>query len=150
MALKAALARRRHFDAAVIHETVHTYQGSVGPTLLERAIFEGVPTYLTQVVDPTLTDYDVLLWSPEELRAAREHHDAILTAIRELADSSDPAVHTPYMILHSQPARIPGAPSRSAYYIAWLAAKAWHEAHPDRPPADLLTVPAKEIFAALE
>jgi len=145
-----ALARRRHFDAAILHETVHTRQGASGPTLLERALFEGVPTYLSQVIDPTLSDADALLWAPESLRAAREHHDAILTAFRAKAASTDRAEHTEFMLLDVPLSSVPGAPSRTAYYVAWLAARAWRTANPERSPADLLTVPAEEIFAALD
>lgn len=144
-----ALSTGRRFDAVVIHETVHTLQGAAGLTLLERAVHEGVATYLTQVVDPTLSDAEALLWSPEDLRAARDRRDAIVAAVRELADETDLAVQEPFMVPGSTPARIPGAPSRTAIFAGWLAVRAWREAHPESSPGDLLSTPAAELFATL-
>jgi hypothetical protein len=76
---RSALAPGRLWDAAIIHETWHCFQ-AVGRrnTLWGRALHEGVVTHLTQVVDPTLDDATVMLWSQDEWDAGIKHKDAIV------------------------------------------------------------------------
>lgn len=144
-----ALARARHFDSALLHETVHTLQALGGRTLLERSMQEGVATFVTQELDPTLGDADALLWSAEDLRAAERHRRAIVAAFERHRDAVDPAITGQFLVLGTPLGEVEGAPSRTGYYVAWLACRAWRKAHPDRPLAELLTADPRDVLAAL-
>ena len=45
---------------------------------------------------------------------------------------------------------IPGAPSRSGYYVCWLACRAWRDAHPSSTLGDLFFASTDELLAALD
>lgn len=152
----AALARGRHLEAALVHETAHAFHffgGGRGPErgdrLADRALVEGVATLLAQRLVDDLGDADALLWSAEELAAAAARRGELTAAFRADASSTDPARHAPWLVLGVANDRVAGAPSRSGYYVAWLAARAWMDADPARGPADLLDASADDVLAAL-
>lgn len=143
------LADEGAFETAALHETIHTRQQLGGKRLLDRAVHEGVATRLSQLLRPGTPDHQALMWTEDELARARAHHDAILDAFRDAAASTDPGVHTPFVVLGRRHVAFPAAPSRTGYYVGWLAARAWTDAHPDASPRDLLDASTDEIFAAL-
>ncbi|MBL8857435.1 MAG: hypothetical protein JNL28_02875 [Planctomycetes bacterium] len=146
---RSALAPGRLWDAAIIHETWHCFQPVVERnTLWERALHEGVVTHLTQVVNPTLDDATVVLWSKEEWDAAMKHKDAIVKAFAVDRASADQSVISNWMILGKGLPQIPEAPSRCGYFVALLASRAWQAEHPDKGPAELIAAPAEEIWQA--
>jgi hypothetical protein len=89
------------------------------------------------------------MWSEKDLKAARLHHDAILAEFRKAHDSRDASVHRHFLQAGSELSGVQGVPSRSGYYIGWLAARAWAEKHPGKSHAELLTASADDIFSAL-
>jgi hypothetical protein len=147
---RSALASGRLWDSAIIHETWHCFQESMADkkTLWERALHEGVVTHLTQVVDPTLDDPTVMLWSPQEWEAAMKKRDEIVEAFAAVRNSDDQEVINKFMILGRPLPEVPGAPSRCGYFVAFLAARAWQGAHPKRGPAELIEARADEIWKA--
>ena len=149
---RSALAPGRLWDAAIIHETWHCFQPSRGfkRTLQDRAFHEGVVTHLTQIVDPTLADHTVMLWSKAEWEAAWKRRDAIAKAFAEDRTSKEQEVMKSYMILGKPLGKVRGAPSRCGYFVGLLAARAWSEANPKKGPADLIKASADEIWAAFE
>jgi hypothetical protein len=111
-------------------------------------LHEGVVTHLTQFVDPTLDDATVMLWSKDEWDAATKHKDAIAEAFAADRASVDQGVINNWMTLGKRLPQVTEAPSRCGYFIALLASRAWHGAHPDKGPADLIAAPAEEIWQA--
>ncbi len=146
---RSALAGGRSWQAAIIHESWHCFQIDKGKTLLENAMFEGVVTHLTQVVDPTLEDHEVMLWSKAEWDAATARRDAIIRAFAKDRDSTDPQVKNRYMILGQKLTSVPGAPSRCGYYVALLAVRGWQKAHPDLGAAELLATNPDDLWRTL-
>ena len=57
---------------------------------------------------------------------------------------------TPYMILAKHPAKVPGAPSRTGYFVGLLAARAWAEAKPEKSARQLIEAKPEELWRALE
>ncbi len=145
-----ALAKARHWNSAIVHETVHAWQQDFGRTLAERAVADGIATTLTGVFLPELSDADVLLWDPEDLAAADARRDEILVAFRAAADSTNRDAHGEFMLLDVPLSSVEGAPARTGYYVAWLACKAWLARNPDQPPRTLIDLPVAEILAALD
>jgi hypothetical protein len=148
---RSALSQDRLWDAAIIHETWHCFQSSTRPrtTLLQRAIHEGVVTHLTQMIDPTLDDRAVLLWSDDQWKAASERREAIIKSFAANRDSTDPNVINSYLVLGKPLDRVPGAPSRCGYFVGLLAVRAWQQAHPDSGPAELIETSAADIWQSL-
>ena len=148
---RSALSQDRLWEAAIIHETWHCFQASAAPrkTLLQRALHEGVVTHLTQVIDPTLDDRTVLLWSRQEWDAAKARRDAIINSFAANRDSTDPRVINSYLVLGKQLDQVPGAPSRCGYFVGLMAVRAWQQAHPESGPADLMATRAADLWQSL-
>lgn len=147
-----ALARQQHWEAAVLHETIHTMQKLVLPaeaTLLTRSILEGVPTYLAQVLHGNLRDEDAMFWSPDQWQAAEKHRRAIIQAFAQRRDETDPKQLTSFLQLHAPLETVPGAPDRTGYYVGFLAVKAWVRQNPGRPLQDLPSVAPEDFWQAL-
>jgi len=145
-----AFRTEQELMSAVAHETFHTLQGLRGNRLLDKAIHEGVATWLAQQAVPDTPDHMALMWTEEKLRAAEERRDGILRAFRAAAPlENSPAEHD-FMLLHRPLRSVPGAPDRCAYYVGWLAVRAWREKNPAAPPSALLHASPGEIFAALD
>jgi hypothetical protein len=89
------------------------------------------------------------MWAPEELAAAEGLREELVTAFLRDAISLHPRVQAAWMQLDSPTTPLPGAPTRAAYYVAYLAAKAWLAADPARRPVDLLEVTPAALFGAL-
>lgn len=148
-----ALARQRHWESAIVHETIHTLQKLVLPketTLLTRTMLEGVPTYLAQAIQGHLSDADAMFWSPEQWQAAEKHRQAIIQAFAQQRHVTDPQQMTTFLQLHKPLQSVPGAPDRTGYYVGFLAVKAWVRQNPERPLQELLSVSPKEFWQALE
>jgi hypothetical protein len=145
-----ALMRGERWRSVIVHETVHTLQRSVGPRLVDRAIHEGVATHLSLELAPGLSLADALYWSADELAAAAARAAELRAAFARLADETAPRAISPWVSLGRPPHEVPGAPSRSAYYIGRLAVRAWLRAHPDADARALLAAPVDEVYAALD
>jgi len=143
-----ALRALGQFEVAVIHETVHTFQRTFGGRLLDQAVVEGVATLATQMLRPETTDAQALMWSEDELRAARRKQDGIIAAFLRSAQSTDGKARATFLQLRPGLDRS-GAPSRSGYFVGWLAARTWLAAKPQRTLRDLLGAPADAVFDAL-
>ena len=146
----AALAGDGSFDTIVLHEGLHTFQApDPGPTrVVDRGMREGAATLGTQLVS-TIGGAAALLWTEEQLAAAEARRDAIVSAFRRDAASTDPALLRAWFTLDVDPP-VAGAPSRSGYFVMWLAARAWMEANPDAGVAELLAAAPDEVLAALD
>lgn len=144
------LARSDDFGTVVLHECLHTFQSFGGSRAWDRAVREGVVTLATQWLDPELGDAEALLWSESELAAAEAHREAIVEAFGAIAESADPPVLSAWFDLDGGPREVPGAPPRSGYWVGWLAARAWHEAHPSASLSDLFAASANDLRTALE
>lgn len=146
----APLARDGNLEAVALHESLHTFQApDTGPVrVMDRGRREGVATAATQVVDPDVADAAALLWSEAELEAAHARRDELVAAFRRAAGSADPGLLRAWFTLGVDPP-VAGAPSRSGYYVMWLAARAWLAAHPDAALRELLDAPAEDLLAAL-
>jgi len=145
-----SLAVGAHYDAVIIHESVHSFQELAGTSLIERACDEGVATAISQLLAPDLPDADALLWTPGELEAADASRDALIRAFRRDADATDEKVLQKWMVLGISLPELPGTPSRAAYYVAWLAARAWLAEDPSRGAAELIRAKPAELLAALK
>jgi hypothetical protein len=108
------------FEVAVLNETIHTLQNPVGKRLVERTVHERVATHLSHVLRPGTRDTAALMWSRKDLQAGNKL------------------------------SKVSGAPSRSGYYLGWLAARAWSKKHSKKGYAELLAASPDEIFAALK
>lgn len=138
------------FEVAVLHETVHTFQKRVGKRLVDRAIHEGVATHISQVLRPGTKDTEALMMSEKDLQAAKRYHKKILAEFREVHNSKDEIVHRQFLQAGSKLSRVRSAPSRSGYYVGWLAARAWSKKHKEKGLAELLAASPDEIFEALK
>lgn len=144
-----SLSRGNHWEAAVAHETVHTFQDVArAKTLLAKCVNEGVATYLGQQINPT-SDEDALFWSQEELAAAESRFAAIYRAFDEEKLETNPERIKPFIMLETPLRSVRGAPSRTGYYLAFRACKAWCESNPGKPASALLRATPEEIWAAL-
>jgi hypothetical protein len=117
-----------YFMSGFIHETWHCFQSPTGTTpttLLEIVLREGVVMYLTSMVDPSISETDILLWSEEELEAAKEQRDALVDAFGEVRTTTDASQIAQWYYLGVVPSNVPEAPSRSGYYIGLLAIQAY-------------------------
>lgn len=145
-----ALADVTALETALIHELVHTRQGTGGGRLADRAVQEGVAALVSQRLVEGVDDARALMWSEAALTAARTRHGALVQALREQADLRDTSLLAPWLTLGRPLARVAGAPDRCAYYLGHAAARAWLAADAGRGLADLLVAPADEVLAALE
>lgn len=137
-------------ELAAAHEFVHTLQTSRSSTLLDRAIREGVATYVSQLVYPKATDHEALMWSKAKLASAEQHKEKILAAFRAMKDETDEKKFGSFVYLNVPLRDVPGAPDRTAYFVAWLAVRAWRKKNASAPLSKLLTTPPAQIFGALE
>lgn len=138
------------FEVAVIHETVHTFQRNFGPRLVDRAVVEGVATYLTQELRPETSDELALMWTRNEFEAARRLQGKIVAEVRHRALSTDQQELASFLQADRPLDSVRGAPSRTAYYVGWLAAAAWREQNPGAPLRDLLTIDPMQVLDALD
>ena len=146
---RSALAEGDDWDAAIIHETWHTFQGDIGQTLQEKSIHEGVATYLTKLIDPQLPDHKIMLWDEQKWEAAEANRAAILAAFVKVKDSADSKQINAFTMLGRKIPDLPAAPDRCGYYVGLLACRAWQEAHPRLTPADLIAASADDILKSL-
>lgn len=146
----APLTRDGNLEAVCVHELLHTLQGPGGSRAVDRGMREGSATLGTQLVDPSVGDAAALLWSDVELAAAEERRDELVAAFLRDAGSDDRDVQHAWFTLGAELDAVPGAPSRSGYYVCWLACKAWLAEHPRAGLAGLFAAPADEVLAALE
>jgi hypothetical protein len=146
---RSALAEGDDWEAAVIHETWHTFQGFAGKSLMEQAIHEGKATYLTKLTNAKLADHKVMLWSEAKWEAAEANREAILIAFARAKDSSDPRRVNVFTKLNVKIPGLPAAPDRCGYYVGLLACRAWQTAHPTAKPADLISAKASDVYNAL-
>jgi hypothetical protein len=146
----APLARDGNLGTVALHESLHTFQApDTGATrVMDRGRREGVATAATQVVDPDVGDAAALLWSEAALAAAVARRAELVRAFRRDAASTDQGLLRAWFTLGVEPP-VAGAPSRSGYYIMWLAARAWLAAHPGAALRELLDAPAEDLLAAL-
>ena len=146
----AAFQDEQSFETAIVHETIHTLQSHDGKRLVDRAMREGVAMYLSAALLPGVADHKALMWSEEQFQAAEKYRKGILKAFRQAADSTDPNVHEQFLTLGGRIEKFPEAPSRSGYYVAWLAVKAWRAAHPKAPLGDVLSLPSDAAVISLD
>ena len=144
------LAVGAHYEAVLIHESIHSFQTLAGQRLLDRAMDEGVATAISQLLEPGLPDADALLWSAQELAAATASRDGLIRAFRRDAESTDEKVLQSWMVLGISLPELPGTPSRAAYYVCWLAVKTWLAEDSSRGPAELIRATPEELLAALK
>lgn len=146
----SALARGRHFEAALVHETTHTFQGAIpGSTLLDLAAYEGVATYVSCRLRAKLSKPDALFWSKQSFAAAEKHRTAIIAAFARVRGSAREADKAPFIYLGQPLKSVEGAPDRCAYYVGYLMVEAWVKANPKRPLGDLLRVKPADLWRAL-
>ena len=145
-----AMRDAEHLRESMIHEIVHTMQKGVQRRLMDRALNEGSAVFLTQALEPGYSDARVLGWSESELAAARQRHGEILRAFLRSFESPDRRQWRAFVHGAEPLEAVPGAPSRTAYYLGFLACRAWRSAHPREPLSELLRADPEEIFALLE
>jgi hypothetical protein len=146
------VAAHRDLDAlrvSIAHELVHTFQRGEDSSLGSAAKREGVAVFVSGELTGTQSEAALLMWPAEKLAAAEAHQDAILTAFRS-ARSAPRDRAGDWLTLGHPLATVPGAPDRSAYYLGFLAAKAWRTAHPRAPLADLFDLSMEDFFAVLD
>jgi hypothetical protein len=145
-----ALARGRHFEAAIVHESVHTLQAPMrAATLLDRAAHEGVATYVSLQLVPGLSKPDAMFWPKASWDAAEQRRDAIVAAFAERRSSSKDQDLAGFVYLAQPLVAVPGAPDRCGYYVGLLMAEAWTRANPKRPLGDLLDASPTDLWKAL-
>ena len=145
-----ALAVGAHYEAAIIHESIHSFQNLEGTRLVDRAMAEGVATVLSQQLTTGLSDADALLWTAEEFEAAEAGRERLIQAFLRDAPSTEDEVQKHWLILGITLPNLPETPSRSAYYVAWLAARAWMAEDGTRGPAELIRATPDELLASLK
>jgi len=119
-----------YFDSATIHETWHCFHSptDLSPDdLLKRTLREGVVMYLTSVIGPEYSDHTLLFWSEEELSAAEARKADILMEYQAARLETDQAKVNEWYVLGVPLSTVPGAPSRSGYYVALLVFRAYTE-----------------------
>ena len=146
---RSALAEGDDWDAAIVHETWHTFQGNIGKMLAERAIHEGVATHLTKVIAPKLEDHKIMLWDKRKWQAAEARKAAIIKAFMRAKDSSDQKTINSFMVLGKSLSDVKGSPDRCGYYVGLLACRAWVKANPKAKPADLIAANPAAILKSL-
>lgn len=139
----------REWEVALLHESVHTFQNTITNDLLSLSMLEGVAIWVTQQIGDTITDHEALMWSEEELAAARERVDEITTEFEKVKNSSEQADIARFAAGNVPLSEVPGAPARTGYYLGWLAIRTWFEQSTDRHPSEALNTPAEEIWQAL-
>jgi len=136
-----------YFASAGIHESWHCFQTQeesfpAEPDLMRRTFQEGVVTYLTAVTTTeNITDTALLFWTKEELAAAEERKTEILLAFESDRASTDPAILSQYYNLGVPLSEVPGAPSRSGYYVALLAYRTYVDNYPVPATLDTSELP---------
>uniref|UniRef100_A0A7S2XQ14 Uncharacterized protein n=1 Tax=Attheya septentrionalis TaxID=420275 RepID=A0A7S2XQ14_9STRA len=152
------MMEKDYFAIATIHETWHCFHSPLDTSpidLLKRAIREGVVTYLTSItraitiVDEScgvssFKEADLLFWSMKELEAAQDLRTEIIGAFAADRTETDPSKLQEWLVLGKSLSSVPGAPSRSAYYVGWLAVQAYVASLSSPPSSNFLL--AKEIL----
>ena len=146
---RSALAEGGDWDAAIVHETWHTFQGNIGKTLADRAIHEGVATHLTKVITPKLEDHKIMLWDKRKWQAAEARKAAIIKAFMRAKDTTDQKTINSFMVLGKSLPDVKGSPDRCGYYVGLLACRAWVKANPKATPADLIAAKPAAILRSL-
>lgn len=121
------MLREAYFAIASIHETWHCFhsRADVSPNdLLKRTLREGLVTYLSEVVMESMPELsysqeDIFFWSFDELEAAQSNEAAILEAFAAVRTETEGLQE--WLVLGRPLSTVAGAPSRSAYYIGYLA-----------------------------
>ncbi|MEZ5988204.1 MAG: hypothetical protein R3F30_03620 [Planctomycetota bacterium] len=139
-------------EVATLHETVHCLQGSIGRTLAERVVAEGVATAISKALRPGTTDgLALMLTRPEEELAAFEQHASKLReAFARHRDSDDPGVVGGFLQLGKRAPGVAEAPDRAGYWLGLRAAEAWLGAHAEAGLPGLLHAKPAEVLKALE
>ncbi len=131
------------------HEFIHCFQMSKGATLSAgRLVTEGVATYLSQEIVPGTPDHQALMWSEAKFAAAQGHHAAAAEAYLQAARAGDDSGWF-YLATPPPGTAALGLPDRCGYYLGWWAARAWRQAHPQRPLRDMLHLGAADLLAQL-
>lgn len=146
----AELGPAGNFDTVCMHECLHTFQWFPGRRAVDRGMREGTATLGTQIIDPSVSDAEALLWSDAELAAAERHRDELIAEFKKVAASTDEQLMNAWFRLDGKLTDIPDAPSRSGYYVCWLACQAWREAHPSSTLGELFFATSDELLAALD
>jgi hypothetical protein len=146
-----ALARGKHWEAALLHESVHVVQGAPrGASLLDRAVYEGVATHLARRLNPEISAADALFWPQESWLAAEAHRGEILAAFAKRRAERRESAIADFIYLGRALSEVAGAPDRCAYYVGTLAVQAWLAEDAKRGDRDLLAASSKDLWAALE
>lgn len=142
------LKSKQDFEVAAAHELTHTFQ-SFRPRLVDRTIMEGTATLISQLLVEGTSDAAALMWSEPQLQAAHERRAGMIAQVRKHAQAVDQRTLGAFLRADRTLPNVPGAPGRSAYYVGWLAAKAWRKQHPKASLADLLAAKPDDVLAAL-
>lgn len=145
----AVLRDEEAFRIAVVHETIHTLQPQGGSRLVDRALKEGVATYLSGQLLTDVPQHKILMWTQEQFQSAEKYRKELVDLFRRSAESVDPRVHHQFLNLDGRLEALSEAPSRSGYYVAWLAARSWHQAHPKAKTSEILTLSPEEALRSL-
>lgn len=132
----SSMLQPQTFRSAAVHETWHCIQfkvvanngsgsGTQQRNLLHTALIEGFATYLTMLVSPDLSETELLFWTDEELAAANERSTEIIQAFEKDRNKTNHQDLREWYYLDIPLSSVPGAPSRSGYYVAYLAIQAY-------------------------
>jgi len=152
------LAAHASLDAlkiSIVHESIHTFQTPGDGSFAARALREGEAVALTRVLLPATSAAAAMMWPEAKYATARRMREALLAAFRgTLRDCAENPTHgkdavDEWLTLGHAPAQPPGAPDRSGYWIATLAAESWLAAHTDLGPRALLRCSPAEVFTTL-
>ena len=124
------------FRSAAVHETWHCVQYKEAPNfgdgagtgqrdLLQVSLVEGFATFLTKLVSPDLSETELLFWTDEELEAAKERKEEIVDAFEKDRSKTAQRDIGQWYFLDIPLSSVQGAPSRSGYYVAYLALQAY-------------------------
>ncbi len=144
------LATVREWQVAILHESVHTFQETTAEDLLSLCMLEGVAIWVTQQIDETVTDREALMWTEDQINAARDHVAEITEAFDKVKNSDNKADFAKFVAADVSLPEVPGAPSRTGYYLGWLAIRTWFEQSTDRHPSEALNTSAEEIWQSLK
>jgi len=139
----------REWDVAILHESVHTFQETATEDLLSLCMLEGVAIWVTQQIDETLNDHEALMWSEAQLSAARDRVGDITMAFEKVRNSREKADFAKFVDADIPLSDVSGAPSRTGYYLGWLAIRTWFEQSTNRHPSEALNTSAEEIWQSL-
>lgn len=145
----AAIETSREWEIAILHESVHTFQDRAAQDLLSLCMLEGVAIWVTQQIEKSVTDYEALMWSRDQLDAARIRVDAIIEEFDRVKHSRERSDLVRFVAANVSLSEVPGAPSRTGYYLGWLAIRTWFEQSGARHPSEALNATAEEIWQAL-